>query len=59
MPEPLKNMLSEELIASLSKELKLVYETFDSEAFQESVFNKQWEQKELKEIGRASCRERV
>jgi hypothetical protein len=37
MPEPLKNMLSEELIASLSKELKLVYETFDSEAFQESV----------------------
>jgi 3-methyladenine DNA glycosylase AlkC len=48
MPEPLKNLLSGELIALLSKELKRVYEAFDSESFQESVFNKEWEQKELK-----------
>lgn len=49
MPEPLKNMFSEELIVALSSELKLVYQEFNSEAFCNSVFCDGWEQKELKE----------
>ncbi len=49
MPEPLKNMFNKELITSLSREIKLVYEDFNSEAFHNSVFCEDWEQKELKE----------
>ncbi len=49
MPEPLKNLYSEELIASLSLELKSVYGQFDSERFRESIFSENWDQKALKE----------
>lgn len=49
MPEPLKNMFSEELIVALSSELQLVYGEFNSEGFFNSVFCDGWEQKELKE----------
>lgn len=49
MPEPLKNLYSEELIASLSRELELVYDDFNSDAFHKGIFCDDWEQKELKE----------
>ncbi len=49
MPEPLKNLFSVELIASLSRELKSRSDNFDSEGFKSDVFNDEWDKKELKE----------
>lgn len=49
MPEPLKNLYSVELIASLSCELEAVHESFDSGRFRENIFSDNWDRKELKE----------
>lgn len=49
MPEPLKNLYNEELIASLSRVLEPAYRKFDSEAFQKHIFDDTWNKKELKE----------
>jgi len=49
MPEPLKNLFNEELINSLSNGIKETYAKFDSKSFRKSVFNKEWDDKELKE----------
>ena len=49
MPEPLKNLYNLEFVASLSRELKSIYDHFDSEGFKSDVFNNEWENKELKD----------
>lgn len=49
MPEPLKNLYSEELIASLCHALNTAYSKFDSEKFRVRIFDEEWGKKELKE----------
>lgn len=49
MPELLKNLYHEELIASLSRELTAIYSKFNAKRFQESLFKNDWEQKAFKE----------
>ena len=48
MPEPLKNLYSEDFILSLARFLKSAYRMFDTEGFQKGVFDGDWNQKELK-----------
>jgi len=49
MPELLKNRYNENFIGSLSKDLVDAYEMFDAEKFSAYVFDKQWQDKELKQ----------
>ena len=49
MPEPLKNLYTPELIASLAKDISSTYPGFNSIAFQKEIFCSNWNQKELKE----------
>ncbi len=49
MVEPLKNLYNNELIFSLSAEIKGVYNNFDCVGFQRTIFSEGWEKKELKE----------
>jgi len=49
MPEPLKNLYNKQLITSLSHEVCSHYTNFDQTAFSRSVFDKNWNQKELKQ----------
>jgi len=48
MPEPLRNLYNQELIASLACLLKASYGKFDDKRFHKRVFSNGWEQKELK-----------
>jgi 3-methyladenine DNA glycosylase AlkC len=47
MPEPLKLLYNKEFINSLSDAIKLVYSPFNSQEFNTSVFDKEWDNKEL------------
>ena len=49
MPEPLKNLYNKQLIVSLGYEILKHCDTFDRNAFKRSVFDKNWEDKELKQ----------
>jgi len=49
MPEPLKNIYTQDFIQTLSKELKKGYKKFDSKGFEFSVFNEDWSELELKQ----------
>ncbi|MEM8677332.1 MAG: DNA alkylation repair protein [Cyanobacteria bacterium P01_G01_bin.67] len=49
MPEPLKNLYSLELIASLCQEISALYGEFDSHGFSQYVIDDHWQKKELKE----------
>ena len=47
MPEPLKNLYNKPFISVLSDEMSKQHSTFDKKAFNQSVFNKDWKNKEL------------
>ena len=49
MAEAFKYLYNEKFINSLSLEIKRVYPQFDSRSFCRSIFNKNWDNKELKE----------
>lgn len=49
MPEPLKNLYSKKLIEDLGGEILKHCRTFDQKAFTQSVFDKNWKDKELKQ----------
>jgi len=49
MPEPLKNLYNKALIENLGNEISKHHSTFDQKAFEQSVFNISWKQKELKQ----------
>lgn len=49
MPEPLKYLYNESFLKGLSRAVKKQYPTFDEKAFTASVFDKSWEEKELKQ----------
>jgi len=49
MPKLLKDLYNKKLISSLSRELKKVYPSFNSEKFSKHVFSKEWKNKELKQ----------
>lgn len=49
MPEPLKNYINADFIADLCKALKKADPEFNAGRFQKAVFNKDWENKELKQ----------
>ncbi len=49
MPEPLKNLYNKQLISNLGQEIHNRYTAFDQKAFNQSVFNKKWKDKELKQ----------
>lgn len=49
MPEPLKHSYNEAYIERLSKALKKHHKRFKPVAFQQSIFDDSWEQRELKE----------
>lgn len=49
MPEPLKNLYNKPLISSLGVEISKRYTAFDQTAFERSVFDNDWKQKELKQ----------
>ncbi len=49
MPEPLKNLYNKSLISSLGVEISKRYTAFDQIAFERSVFDNDWQQKELKQ----------
>ena len=48
MAELLKNLYSPKLIASLCSSLKSEYSQFDSERFTANIFDREWDEKELK-----------
>jgi len=48
MPEPLKNLYNKQLIVTVSQEILKEYPAFDDRSFSRSVFDKNWENKELK-----------
>ena len=47
--EPLKNLYNEQLITNLGNEILKRYSNFDLKAFSQSVFDKNWKDKELKQ----------
>lgn len=47
--EPLKNLYSKEFVLGIGKALLSVSKGFDLDAFEKSVFDKEWKHKELKE----------
>jgi 3-methyladenine DNA glycosylase AlkC len=49
MPEPLKNLYNKPLITNLSNEISKRYPEFEKKAFAQSVFDKNWKDKELKQ----------
>ncbi|MGN6645563.1 MAG: DNA alkylation repair protein [Cytophaga sp.] len=49
MAEPLKNLYSPTFIKSLTTSLKKVYPAFNVKAFEKAVFDKEWENRELKQ----------
>lgn len=49
MPEPLKNCYTPEFIQQLSAELSNVYPRFNGPAFHQAVFDRDWQDKELKQ----------
>jgi len=49
MPEPLKNLYNRKLISHLGDEIVKHYAAFDVEAFEQSIFDKSWKDKELKQ----------
>ena len=49
MPEPLKNLYNDQLIRTLCNHLKNQYTDLDAEGFVNHVFDKEWNNKELKE----------
>jgi len=51
--EPFKNIYNEKEIIRLSDEIKILYPDFQQKQFVDSLINKTWEQKELKERMRA------
>ncbi|CAN5896707.1 DNA alkylation repair protein [soil metagenome] len=48
-PEPLKNILNADFVCLLAKALKKADRNFDEAAFQYSIINKTWKEKELKQ----------
>ncbi|MGF1765560.1 DNA alkylation repair protein [Aliivibrio kagoshimensis] len=48
MPEPLKNLYNEALINALSEQLSVQCAEFDSAGFSRYIFDKEWQEKELK-----------
>ncbi|MBN4063307.1 DNA alkylation repair protein [Cardiobacterium sp. AH-315-I02] len=49
MPEPLKNLYNKQLISNLSDEIHNRYSAFDQKEFNLSIFDKNWNDKELKQ----------
>jgi len=49
MPEPLKNLYNEALIENLGDRIFDHYDSFDKKTFQQSVFDKNWHEKALKQ----------
>jgi len=49
MAEPLKNLYNKPLIKNIGNEISKHYKTFDTTAFSHSVFDKHWQNKELKQ----------
>ena len=49
MPEPLKNLYSEQLVKSLAKQIKRHYPQFDSRGFNRKVLDDEWSSRELKQ----------
>ncbi|MDT8283652.1 MAG: hypothetical protein RQ982_12705 [Gammaproteobacteria bacterium] len=49
MPEPLKNLYSKQLITNLGNEIVKYSSEFDQKVFEQSVFDRNWEGKELKQ----------
>ena len=49
MPEAIKNCFSKTFIQSLAADIQSHYPEFNTKKFNKSVFNKDWEQKELKQ----------
>jgi 3-methyladenine DNA glycosylase AlkC len=49
MPEPLKNLYNKQLISNLSQQIYNRYTAFDQKAFNQSIFDKNWKDKELKQ----------
>lgn len=49
MPEPLKYLYNQPLLEKLAKEMQKHYTAFNKEQFLNRVFDKQWEERELKQ----------
>ncbi|MBV1881679.1 MAG: DNA alkylation repair protein [Pseudomonadales bacterium] len=49
MSEPLKNLYDQRLIANLCRQISREYVEFDAEGFSHSVFDEEWDGKELKQ----------
>ena len=49
MAEPFKNLFNLTLIKNLSSEILIIYPTFDSRKFKVSVFDEDWDSRELKD----------
>lgn len=49
MPEPLKNLYTPELVASVAQRVEAEWSGFDCEAFRDAVFDEAWPQRELKQ----------
>ena len=49
MPEPLKNLYTKQLVNKLGNEIAKHFSAFDKKSFEQSVFNKDWKNKELKQ----------
>lgn len=49
MPEPLKNLYNKQFIEDLGNSIEKHYPGFDHLAFERSIFDKDWKQKELKQ----------
>lgn len=49
MPEPLKNLYSNQMIAQLSQTIIQQYPAFDQKSFNKTIFDEQWKNKELKQ----------
>jgi 3-methyladenine DNA glycosylase AlkC len=49
MAEPLKNLYTPAVLGTLADELQRHYKSFDKAKFLKTVFDKEWEQKELKQ----------
>jgi len=49
MPEPLKHLYNKTLLNNLANEIEKQHAPFDKKSFKKTVFNKDWENKELKQ----------
>ena len=49
MPELLKNLYTKQLVNKLGDEITKYFSAFDQKSFEQSVFNKDWKNKELKQ----------